>query len=152
MKKITPQLSATIKAMDKAYSSGSPKFFDYFATDATIFRTDSAEPFASVAEFRRYFEPLLTKGKRTLRVLSRSVQMMDHKAIISQSLQITQEDVTFNIRQSVVWSREDSTWRVIHLHTAQFGVPHLPTTQTLSKIKVLNERIATVAAVVGVAQ
>ena len=93
------------------------------------------------------------KGKREVKILEQSRQWFDDRVVIAQTAQVTHEGITANIRQTMVWGRSNKGWQVNHLHTALVGSPfsnEVP--KTASAIRVLNERVATMAAVLGVAQ
>lgn len=151
--KASDQLQKTMKASLKAYCDGDSSFFTYFTSDATVYSIGSSEPFRGVSEYKKYFDPLLRKEKRKAKVLKEDVHTLDGNAVVAQTLQIVHSGITTNVRQSVVWTHTDAGWRMNHLHTALVGSP-TPTTAPgdFDTVKVLNERIATVAAILGVAQ
>lgn len=149
---IEPSLEAAIAREDQAYKNGDPAFFDNFADDCTVFRINSAEPFQNLAAYRAFFEPQLISTRREMTILDRHVQMLDGTAVVLQTLQVVQTDVTVNVRQTVVWTRNNGSWKIRHFHTAMIGNPTAPAPTDARNVRVINERIATVAAVLGVAQ
>jgi ketosteroid isomerase-like protein len=119
-----------------------------------VFALDSAEPIAGQKAFKSYYGPTLIKIKRKVKLVSEDAQASGDQVIVSQLLQISGKGVSTNVRQTVVWGKFDGKWKMAHIHNARVGEPiglgKTPTTAT--GIRVLNERIATAAAVVGVAQ
>lgn len=138
----------------KLYANGDPALFDYFAEDAIVYAVGSTEPFRGRNAYRKHFQPILTAEKRKISFLQQDVLNIDEgKAVVAQTAQITQGGVIAHIRQTMVWASDDGGWKVQHVHTTLVGEPtpaKMPT--SASAIKVINERIATVAAVLGVAQ
>jgi len=133
--------------------NGDASFFDYFAKDATIYSVGSTEPMQGRDAYRKSFEAHLTASKREESVLDRTVQIVGDKAVVAQTVQIKQNDVTANVRQTIVYGETAEGLKVLHLHTALIGNPtsgEVPSTP--GAIRVLNEKIATVADVLGVAQ
>lgn len=136
----------------KAYCNGDPAFFDYFADDATVFSAGTSEALKGREAYRHAFAPKL-KGKREVKILEQSRQWFGERVVIAQTAQITHEGITANIRQTMVWGRSNKGWLVNHLHTALIGSPfsnEVP--KSVNAIRVLNERVATMAGVLGVAQ
>jgi SnoaL-like domain len=131
-------------------------WFDYLADDAIVYSIGHTEPYVGKQAYENRFGPILTRAKRSTTVVTQTVQMMGESAIVAQTLQIEEGAVVANVRQSVVWTHDAEgtpSWKIQHLHTALIGQPNatqMPA--SASGIRVLNERIATVAAVLGVAQ
>ena len=150
---IDKSLERRINQSVRTYNQGDPGYFDFFAKNASIFGTESSEPVRGRENYRKNFEKLLTSGKRRMKILRRDVQVVGTNVILSQTAQITQTGVTANVRQSAIWGQEDGEWVIEHLHTALIGAPIADKTPSaVREIRVLNERIATVAAVLGVAE
>lgn len=152
-KNISKALSSTIQQADKAYESADKKWFDFLSDDLIVYNNSSSEPFKGKKAYQKFFEKSLTSGKRKLSILSRLTQELGESAIVSQSIQITQDGIIANVKQSVVWISTLEGWKIKHLHSALVGTPQ-PTKSAnkLTAITVLNEKIASVASVVGVAQ
>lgn len=145
-------LAKALEDSANAYNNGDSKFFDFFAKDATIFSAGAAEAIKGRDSYRQTFGPKL-KGKRDVKILDRTSQVLGDKTVVSQTAQITHDGITANVRQTMVWAHTDEGWRVHHLHTALIGTPFAKEVPANGNaIRVLNERIATVAAVLGVAQ
>jgi hypothetical protein len=92
------------------------------------------------------------RAKRRTKIISQDIKELNDSAVVAQTLQVTEAGLVANIRQSVIWTKTDR-WRIKHLHSALIGnltATKMPTRP--SAITVLNERIATTAAMVGVAQ
>jgi len=103
--------------------------------------------------YRKKFLSSLTSNKRDETVLDRTIQIVGDKAVVAQSAQIKQSDVTANVRQTIVFGETDEGLKMLHLHTALIGplMPdQIPTTP--KSIRIINEKIAVAAAVLGVAQ
>lgn len=147
------QVLANLDNSLNAYRNGDPSFFDYFAKNATIFSVDSSEPIVGREAYRKKFAASLTGNKRDETVLDRTIQIVGDKAVVAQTAQIKQSDMTANIRQTIVFGETDEGLKMLHLHTALIGplMPdQIPTTP--EAIRIINEKIAVAAAVVGVAQ
>jgi ketosteroid isomerase-like protein len=144
---------ASLDSSLAAYNNGDRSFFNYFDKDATIFSVGSAEPIKGRDAYRKSFEAHLTGNKREETVLDRTVQIVGDKAVVAQTAQIKQSDVVANVRQTYVFGETGEGLKVLHLHNALIGTPfagEVPTSPMA--IRVLNEKIATAAAVLGVAQ
>jgi len=138
----------------KLYANGDPALFEYFAEDAIVYAVGSTEPFRGRAAYKKHFGPILTKEKRKISFLQQDVLNIDEgKAVVAQTARIIQGGVIANIRQTMVWASDNGGWKVQHVHTTLVGQPTAEKAPTsASAIRVINERIATVAAVLGVAQ
>jgi ketosteroid isomerase-like protein len=147
------QVLASLDNSLDAFRNGDPAFFNYFAKNATIFSVDSTEPVRGREAYRQKFEASLTSNKRDETVLDRTIQIVGDKAVVAQTAQIKQSDVTANVRQTIVYGQTEEGLKMLHLHTALIGPimsDEIPSTP--GAIRVLNEKIATAAAVLGVAQ
>jgi ketosteroid isomerase-like protein len=146
------------KAMDeslKAYAAGNKRFFDFLREDVRVYAVNSAEPLIGRKKFESSFAPTLAGSKRKVKVVSSDLQESERQAVLSQTLEIASEGVTVYVRQTVIWERgAGGRWQMSHIHNSFVGQPlasgRVPT--SIRGIQVLNERIATVAAAVGVAQ
>lgn len=152
--KVDPKLSQAMKASLKAYASGSPTFFRFLDDKVRVFAIGSAEPTIGRAAFQSAFGATFTKVKRQVGVMAQDVQMSGDQAILSQTLKVTGNGVSTFVRQTVVWGVKDGDWKMRHIHNAMVGEPvgvGRPPTSPRG-VRILNERIATAATVVGVAQ
>jgi hypothetical protein len=149
---IDPELRRSMDASLKAFSAGDDKFFDYLSDSVTVFSVNSAEPTRSRDEFRRSFGEAFRARK--VDVISQDIDARDDRAVLLQTLEVTTDNVTSYVRQTVIWEPGKDGWKMSHIHNAQVGAALLTgqAPRDLASIRVLNERIATVAATVGVAQ
>jgi ketosteroid isomerase-like protein len=151
---IDPALKQAMDNSLKAYEAGDKKFFDYLSDDVRVYGIDASEPLIGRKAFEDNFEATFIKTKRVATPTFQDIRIAGKQAVLSQILQVTTEDVSLPIRQTVVWDGAGSKWLMTHIHNGRAGqtvsVGKAPT--TAAGIRVLNERIATVAAVVGVAQ
>jgi hypothetical protein len=149
-------LQRAIEDSKQRWDNAQFDWFDYLADDAVVYSIGHTEPWVGKPAYEHHFGPILTRAKRATTVVTQNVQMMGESAVVAQTLQIEEGAVVANVRQSVVWTHATQgtpSWKINHLHTALIGQPNatqMPT--SASGIRVLNERIATVAAVLGVAQ
>jgi hypothetical protein len=151
--KQNPELKRALAGMDKAYASGSKNWFNYLADDITVYGTTSAEPINGRENYIKNFSKLLTGAKRKVSILSRQVQSIGNVHIVYQVAQITQDGIVLNMKQSQVWAETEKGLKMNHMHSALLGAPQATNAITkLSSINVINERIATIATAVGVAQ
>ena len=150
---LDPSLKEAMDASLRAYSSGDPAFFGFLTDDVRVFSLNSSEPTKSAKQFEEAFGGAFRR-KREVEVINLDVDARGDRAVLSQTLEVTSEHVTSFIRQTVIWDRQDKGWRMSHIHNAQVGQPVFTGTapRDAASIRVLNERIATVAATVGVAQ
>ena len=154
-----PALKRAIDNADKFWEQGDKKWFSLLADDVIVYSVASVEPFEGRRAYEEHFTPRLTSGKRRATPLARDVQMLeDDNAVVAQTVEIEEGDIIANIRQSVIWNKasRNGDWKIKHLHTTLLGDP-MPSPRaarvtTAQGIRVLNEKIATIAAVLGVAQ
>jgi ketosteroid isomerase-like protein len=134
-----------------AFETGSG-WFDFFHDNASVYVIGSTEPFIGKAAYEDNFKKLL-KEKRQVRDLKRDTQVMGDTAVAMQLQQVTQAQVITIYRQSTIWKHEGGNWKVIHMHCALATnpIPAEPLNEART-IKVLTEKMATVAAQTGVAQ
>jgi ketosteroid isomerase-like protein len=149
------ELERRIRDSLKAYSAGDNQFFDFLRQDVRVFVLNSAEPIIGREAFEASFGPTLRNARREVKVIQRDAQVSDCNTVLAQTLEITSEEVVTVVRQTVIWERDpQSGWVMTHIHNALVGQPLTVGTvpSTPAAVRVLNERIATVAAAVGVAQ
>jgi hypothetical protein len=147
------EVKRLLEVSQNAYHSGDPSFFNCFTDDATIFSVGSSDSIVGGEAYRRHLQPRFAGYTREVTIIHRIIKIIDDKAIVSQTAQIKVSEIISNIRQTMVFVKTPKGVKVQHLHTALIGSPiaeHVPT--DLSSIRVLNEKIATVASVLGVAQ
>ena len=149
-------LASAIKSSLSAYRSGSRQFFEFCAPNVRVFAlNDSATPVVGREAFIKSFGRSLAAQKRNVAVLNGDVQVRGSQAVQSQTLQIAAKGVTSHVRQTVVWERDNAgDWKMTHIHNALVGTPIVDSKllKGADPVRVLNERIATVAATVGMAQ
>ena len=153
---VDPNLRKAITEANKLWDSGNGKWFGFLADDVVVYSIGQTEPFRGRKAYQKHFGTELGRTKRKTSTINQNIQSMDGTAVVAQTLQIVQENITANVRQSVIWSNTKTNrygWQISHLHTALIGNPtpaKIP--RQANAIRVLNERIATIAAVLGVAQ
>jgi hypothetical protein len=153
LREVDPELQRAMDGSLKAYSAGDRSFFDYLTDDVRVYSVNSVAPTTSRREFEEQFGEAFER-RREVTVVSQDVDARDDRAVLSQTLEVVSEQVTSFVRQTVIWDRGQQRWRMSHIHNAQVGQPIFvgePPRDPIG-IRVLNERIATVAAAVGVAQ
>lgn len=150
---VDPELGRAMEDSLKAYANGDSKFFTYLSDDVRVYNLDSSEPMVGRKTFEERFGPTF-KTQKAVEKTHEDIRVVGKQAILSQTLQVTSGGVSIPVRQTVVWDGTGENWQMTHIHNARAGQPFaidaLPATS--AGIRVLNERIATVAAVVGVAQ
>lgn len=146
-------LNSTLSKMDKAYASGSKSWFDFLDDEIIIYTNTSAVPFKGKKSYYDNFAKLLGSSKRKLEILSRQIQEIGNVFIVYQVVQVIQDGVMVNMKQSQVWAETKRGLKMNHLHSSVLGTPLAKVnSKKLSSINIINEKIATVAAAVGVAQ
>lgn len=153
---MTPQqfeekVRASLDRSVVAFNEGQPEFFDEFCEDATIFTADGREPIKGREAYRQRYLSALTGQKREKTILSRNMQIIGNKAVVTQTARIAENGSSADVLQTVVYNCENDTVRVHHLHNALL-TPQASETATPPAVRVVNERIAAVASVLGVAQ
>jgi hypothetical protein len=148
-------LQQAIKKSLKLYAAGDKRFFDYLDDDVRVYTVESAKPIIGRKAFQAYFGKTLARTKRKISVVASEVRSAGDHAIQNQTLQVTAEGVSSYLRQTVVWKlRPNLAPTKVAIHNSLVGQPvftgKLP--KTTDAVRVINERIATVAAVLGVAQ
>ena len=152
MATVDRQLKQAMSQSLKLYNAGSAKWFDFLSPDVIVYSINQSQPYKGLKAYKERFRPILTRSKRRTKIMSQDVKVLKDSAVVAQTIQVTEAGLIANIRQSVIWSKTDR-WRMKHLHSALIG--SLAATKPPSRpsaITVLNERIATTAAVLGVAQ
>lgn len=155
--KIDTTLAKAMNESLKAYAAGDKKFFSFLSDDVRVYTLeDTTKPIVGRKAFESYFGGTMRKMKRKVSIVHQDVQLSGNQAVLAQTLQIVANGVTSHVRQSVVWElAEDGEWYMNHIHNALVGQPSVNVQQVAGKtdpVRVINERIATVAATVGVAQ
>lgn len=134
-----------------AFNHGRAEFFEEFAADAVIFTADSKEPIRGREAYRQSYEAALAAQNCEKTVLDRSVQIVGDKAVVTQKAEISQANNTANVLQTLVYGDTSEGLKVLHSQTALL-TPNQHARAFGEPVQVVNERIATVAAIVGVAQ
>ena len=147
-------LSKVLLSMDKAYASGDDSWFDYLDENIVVYSQNKAEPFEDKKSYMEYFKDALTSSTRDLIIISRQIRSLGEISVVSQTVRINQDDVIVNVKQTQVWGITDGEWKLNHFHSTFAGTPRATDSLEASaeSINVINEKIATMAAVVGVAQ
>lgn len=154
-------LGQSISAFNKNYAGGNPAYFDAFDDNATIFVIESSQLFVGREAYKENFETTLSGTRRELHVLdSQATMPNDKSAIVTQLLEIktSGDPIAVFVRESQIWNKEDTLWKIVHLHdarietslTVQAIAPISP--KIADSVRVLNARIATTAVQAGVAQ
>lgn len=133
-----------------AFNEGQPEFFDEFAEDAMIITVDSKEPIHGRAAYRERYEAGLSTEKREKTVLNRNLQVMGNKAVVTQTARIKQAEKTVDVLQTIVYGLTGEGVKVLHLHTALLAPKG--SSNGMQSVRIVNEKVAPVAGVVGVAQ
>jgi ketosteroid isomerase-like protein len=151
---IDPRLDKAMRDSLKVYAAGNKRFFDYLSNDVRVYTVESSEPIVGRKTFEDYFGPTFRKSKRKVSIVAKDVQMAGDQAILAQTLEVTANGVSSYVRQTVIWEEDDGGWKMRHIHNAMVGQPVVSgrPPRTARAIRVINERIATVAATVGMAQ
>jgi len=134
-----------------AFNEGRSEFFDEFADDATIFTADGKDPIKGREAYRQRFEHALTSLSREKIVLTRNMQIVGSRAVVTQTARITENGSSADVLQTIVYIDGGESVRVQHLHNALL-TPQASHTLTAPPVRIVNERVAAVASVLGVAQ
>lgn len=146
---------AAIEKADHAFNSFDINWFNYLTDDVTVFSINQTVPIVGREAYKEAFGKSFDKFKRTAKILNRQIQIIDCIGLVTQTIQVGLDDTLSTVRQTVVWQRSgtDKVWLIKHLHSALIGSPIATTPPSdLESAVALNEKIATVSAVVGLAQ
>lgn len=132
------------------FNEGQAEFFDEFAKDATIFTVDSGEPIKGREAYRDSYMSALTSQKREKTILGRNLQVVGDKAVVTQTARIVESNSVVDVSQTIVYGLTEEGVKVLHMHTSLLRPGN--EVSSGSPIKIVNERIAPVAEVLGVAQ
>lgn len=151
---VDPALKRSMDDSLKAYAAGDARFFDYLDDEVRVYTLDSTEPILGRKRFQDYFGETFAGTKRDVVQLHQDLRATGDQAVLSQTLRISSNGVGVPVRQTIVWAKSTAGWRMTHVHNGRAGEPLLvgKAPRTARGLRVLNERIATVAATVGVAQ
>lgn len=149
-----PKLEKAMRDSLKVYAAGNKSFFNYLRNNVRVYTVASSEPIVGRKAFETYFGPTFRKNKRKVSIVAKDVQLAGKQAVLAQTLEITVKGVSSYVRQTVIWEQDDGDWKMSHIHNALVGQPVVTgrPPRTPQAIRVVNERIATVAATVGMAQ
>jgi ketosteroid isomerase-like protein len=152
--RMDPRLEKAMRDSLKVYAAGNKRFFNYLRNNVRVYTVEATEPIVGRKAFETYFGPTFRKNKRKVSIVSKDVQMAGAQAVLAQTLEITANGVSSYVRQTVIWEEDDGDWKMSHIHNAMVGQPVVAgrPPRTARAIRVINERIATVAATVGMAQ
>lgn len=147
------EIKKQLSNMDKLYSTSDTAWFDFFDDNVTIYTNKGVEPIIGKDTYVKNFANTFVKNNRTLKVLSRQIQSLGSVSIVHQVVSVTQDGVNVNMKQTQVWSETKNGLKINHLHSSIIGSPQATSgIKNLGSIQILNEKIATIATAVGVAQ
>jgi ketosteroid isomerase-like protein len=145
------QVKESLDRSELAFAQSQSEFFDQFAEDAVIFTADSPEPIKGREAYRQRYQTALSAQHCEKTILDRKIQIVGDKAVVTQKARITQDETSANVSQTMVYGLTKEGLRVLHAQTA-FLAPLVTPTAESATVQVINERIAAVPEVVGVAQ
>ncbi len=148
---MTSPVEKSVQSFNDAYLSGSG-WFDFFADDATIYPVNSTEPIKGRDSYRSNFENRLSNRQREASILSQDTHVTENTAIVMQLIQVVEEGVVSNVRESTIWNNQDGAWKIAHLHASLVGAQSSETPPDAGTIRVLAEKIPAVSSAVGLAQ
>jgi ketosteroid isomerase-like protein len=129
-----------------AFNAKKPEYFDAFAHDVVVFVPDRTDPVKGVDAFKEQFKTLIT-GDSEEKVQGRTVQILGDKAVVTQNVQLMLANSTMNLRQTLIVGDSPNGPQIVHFQSS----PITPA-KNLPAVSVVNNKIATVAPVLGVAQ
>lgn len=143
------EVTDSLEKLDSAFKQGNPEFFDAFAKDAKIFTVDRNEPIAGREAYRNTYENALVGRKRERTILSRKMQIVGDKAVVNQSVRVTEDGKAVDLSQTIVYGLTEEGVKIQHLHTSLL-TPNDAGDPTA--VRILYEKIATTMTATGVAQ
>jgi len=145
------QVKESLDRSELAFAQGQSQFFEQFAEDAVIFTADSPEPIKGREAYRQRYQAALSAQHCDKTILDRKIQIVGDKAVVTQKARITQGETSANVSQTMVYGLTREGLKVLHAQTS-FLAPFATATTESATVQVVNERIAAVPEVVGVAQ
>ena len=141
-----------LKSVVEDYEKASPKFFDHFYPNATIFPVSQPTRVDGIAEYKKGFQLEATKGKpRRSQILSLDIQISDGSAVASYHNRVMVNDAVMNLRVTLMINKDaKGQLKILHMHCSPLSAPVVSREhKDLSAVTVLEERVATAAAMVG---
>ena len=137
----------------RAYERGDERFFDFFASDTSVFAVSSPTRIDGIEVYKSGFAPYFVGTERVSQILSPDVRILGHDAaLLTFHNRILVKGIATNIRGTVVIQRQhDGELRFVHMHNSpltQASAPALAPTD-LESITVLEERVAAASAMTG---
>jgi ketosteroid isomerase-like protein len=140
------QAIALVDKTVASFNKGKLEFFNNFAQDAVVFLPNMKDPVKGRKAFQQAFTTMVgSEGEE--KVLDRSVHILGDKAVVTQSVQLMLPTQTLQMRQTMIVGDTSDGLKVLHFQSSLTS----PGSQAQA-ISVVNERIAVVAPVLGVAQ
>jgi len=134
-----------------AFNNGEAEFFNELADDAMIVLSGSAEPVQGREAYRQRGQA--SPGSRQKTILTRNVQVIENKAVVTQTASVKQGTASSDVLQTLVFGQSGDGVKVLHLHNAVLAAKSQQEDGSARRpVQVVNERIATIASVSGVAQ
>jgi ketosteroid isomerase-like protein len=146
------EVHAFLKRFADLYEKADDRFFDLFASDATVFNISSSRRLEGRDAFRKEFGPRFKPGyKRVSEILSPEVQSLGGSALVSYRNRIQVDDQQVELRASLVLSRDpQGGLQVKHLHNSALpGAQPAPAGRSVEEVVVLEERVATALSTIG---
>jgi ketosteroid isomerase-like protein len=145
------EVKESLDRADASFNQGRPEFFEQFAADATIFTADCTEPIKGREAYRQKYETILSQGLQKT-ILDRRVQIVGDKAVVTQKARIEQSGKAAVVSQTMVYGTTGEGLKVLHSQTSLVPQTGETSERLPGAVRVVKERIATAASVVGVAQ
>lgn len=137
----------------RAYEAGDESFFDYFASDASLFTTSTPTRIDGREVWKGGFAATFVGTERVSQILSPEVRLLGpDAALMTFHNRILVGGVAANLRGTVVISRDpDGTLQFVHLHNSPLSQAAVGVADPsgLEQITVLEERVAAASAMTG---
>jgi ketosteroid isomerase-like protein len=137
----------------RAYEGGDASFFDFFASDVSLFVVSTPTRIDGREIFRDGFAPYFVGIERISQILSPEVRLLGpDAALLSFHNRILVRGISTNIRGTVVVARDrGDELKIVHMHNSPLTQAIVPAfaPSDLENITVLEERVAAASAMTG---
>ncbi len=123
-KALEKEILAVLDQFREAYQSGSVELFDFLTEDVSVFSLSVPERFDGLEEYRRDFEPALVSGQRVSHFFDVDVRSLgETAALVTYHNRIRSEGFSMDNRTTLLFVKEDETFKVAHMHVSPMAAP-----------------------------
>jgi ketosteroid isomerase-like protein len=145
------EVSAALDRFQNSYEQGDDKFFEHFDEKASLFTLSSPTRIDGREVYRRGFQPYFSGQKRRSQVLSPEIRILgDDSALVTFHNRILANGVSTNIRATLIFQRDaKGSFQIVHTHLSPLGQGVSAAPTKIEDVTLLEERVASAAAMAG---